>query len=98
MPEFDQRLARVGYTQAFSWLAKELDSSATSRTVRPLVVAGLLACAGEQDKAMKWLQRGYETREWSMGWIATSPDLESLRGRTDFRELVRRVGLPQPEG
>ncbi|MBP9825499.1 MAG: protein kinase [Thermoanaerobaculia bacterium] len=96
VPEFERRLARDGYPSALSWVANRLDAMADNPNVTVGLVAGLLATAGEPDKAMRWLERGYEKRAWSLGWIATMLDLQSLRGREDFRSLVRKMNLPDP--
>ncbi|MCC6901663.1 MAG: protein kinase [Polyangiaceae bacterium] len=96
LPEFDRRLARDGYRGALSWVANRLDGMADNPKVTVGLIAGLLATASEPDKAMLWLERGYEKRDWSLGWIATVLDLQSLRGREDFRALVRKMNLPDP--
>ncbi len=94
-PEYERRAAAEGYETALQWLANHLDTMDDDPRVRVGLVAGLLACAGEEDKAMRWLQRGFENHEWTVGWIATLPDFENLHDRADFRELVRRLGLPE---
>ncbi|MEO7975035.1 MAG: hypothetical protein ABIU84_15750, partial [Thermoanaerobaculia bacterium] len=93
--DLDRRIASEGYDSGLRWIANRLDSLEEDPRVRVGLVAGLLACAGENDKAMRWLQKGYAAREWTMGWIATLPDFESLHDRADFRELVKRIGLPE---
>ncbi len=95
VPDFDHRVEVEGYDAALRWLANRLDAMEKDPRVRVGLVAGLLACAGEEDKAMRWLERGYTGRDWTLGWIAALPDFDSLHHRADFRELVRRVGLPE---
>jgi TolB-like protein/Tfp pilus assembly protein PilF/predicted Ser/Thr protein kinase len=97
MPEYERTLASDGYPSALSWVANRLDATSGTRTVRLGIVAGLLACAGEPDKAMAWLERGYENREWELGWIAVTSDYRDLWGREDFQRLVKRLGLPVPQ-
>lgn len=96
LPELDERLAKDGYKSALSWVANRLDTMADNPKVATGLAAGLLATAGEPDKAMIWLQRGYARRNWMLGWISTVQDLQSLRGREDFRALVRKMNLPDP--
>ena len=96
VPEYDRRLATDGYPKALAWLAHHLDGMASDPRASLGLVPGLLACAGDPERAMAWLQRGYAARAWELGWLASIPDLESLRGRDDFRDLVRKIGLPQP--
>jgi Tfp pilus assembly protein PilF len=96
VPDYDRELTAGGYPKALRWLALRLDGMPNDPRAKLGLVAGLLACAGESDRAMAWLERGYAARAWEMGWIATSPDFESLQDRADFRALVSRVGLPLP--
>jgi tetratricopeptide (TPR) repeat protein len=95
-PELDHRLASEGYSGALRWLADALDDRSGDPRASAGFVASLLAQSGEPEKAMQWLERGYARREWVMGWIAAQQDLAPLRGRQDFRALVRRLGLPEP--
>ena len=81
---------------ALRWLANTLDGMGADSHV-PARVSSLrfLAQSGEADRAMRWLERGYERREWVMGWIAAQQDLAPLRPRPDFRALVRRIEPPR---
>jgi len=94
--EFARRLASEGYEAALHRTALQADAMSGDPRVKPGFAAGLLACAGEPDRAMRWLERSYQERDWHMGWLATMPDLESLWGREDFRALVRKMRLPDP--
>jgi hypothetical protein len=94
--ELEKRLADGTYPDALRWVATELDRQADSRRVQLGIVAGLLACAGESEAAMRWLERGYERRDWELGWLAVSPDYESLYPDPRFRGLVAKLRLPDP--
>jgi eukaryotic-like serine/threonine-protein kinase len=96
VPELDERLARDGYDRSLVWLANALDAMIEDRRASVGLVAPLLAEAGELDKAMRWLERAFERRDWVIGWISALQDLSALRSRADFQDLVRKVGLPQP--
>jgi serine/threonine protein kinase/TolB-like protein len=52
------------------------------------------AKVGNKDKAFEYLERSYQTREWSMMLLKQEPGLDSLRHDPRFDALVRRVGLP----
>ena len=53
------------------------------------------AALGEKDKAFEWLDRMYEDRKGMLIWLKVDPGLDPLRSDPRFRELARRVGLPQ---
>jgi serine/threonine-protein kinase len=94
--ELPAKIASDGYPKALSWVANMLAGRRFEGPHHTGLVAGLLAVAGEHDKAMEWLERGYERRDWELGWIAVTQDFAGLRNRDDFRALVRKVGLPEP--
>ena len=50
---------------------------------------------GDKDQAMAWLQKGYDERVEGMVFLKVEPDFDDLQADPRFRDLVRRVGLPQ---
>jgi TolB-like protein/DNA-binding winged helix-turn-helix (wHTH) protein/Flp pilus assembly protein TadD len=50
---------------------------------------------GEKDQAMAWLEKGYAER--FSPWVLMRPCFDPLRSDPGFQDLVRRIGLPQPE-
>jgi tetratricopeptide (TPR) repeat protein len=55
-------------------------------------IAKVYAALGDNDQALKWLERGYGQR-FNPG-VLLRPGFDSLRGDPRFEDLVRRVGLP----
>lgn len=94
--ELGAQIEKEGYDRSLVWVAHQLDAMAADPRVHVGLVAPLLAEAGEPDRAMRWLELGYERGDWIMGWIAALQDLSTLRGRDDFRALVRKLDLPEP--
>ena len=47
----------------------------------------------EQDKALYYLQKAYQERDWALMVLAVEPRLDPLRSDPRFQELVRKVGL-----
>ena len=94
IPEFQRRMQANGYEPALQWMATTLDADPPVGAARFGVIAGLLAQAGERDRALHWLERGYSERSWDLGWLAIAPDYDSLRGDPRFESLLKRIGLP----
>ena len=94
--EVQRRIESEGYDAALKWVAIELDERSGERDVRIGLEAGLLALAGEPERAMAWLERGYERRDWTLGWAAAAPDYRPLYDRQDFQALIRKLALPLP--
>ena len=46
---------------------------------------------------MTWLERAYaERKSPAVLFMRTAPELDSIRSSARFRDLVRRIGFPQP--
>ncbi|HEY8227779.1 MAG TPA: protein kinase [Pyrinomonadaceae bacterium] len=56
-----------------------------------LAYAGL----GDKDQAFQWLERSLQDRAWEITYLKVDPNMDSLRTDPRFKDLVRRVGLPQ---
>ena len=61
----------------------------------PYVVSTFLVRLGKNDEAIKWLEKAYEERDFRMIMISVSFEFDPLRSDPRFRDLVRRVGLPE---
>jgi hypothetical protein len=64
--------------------------------VNLLYLAHLYALLGDEAHAMSYLERAYEDHFWALPFAMTAPELDSIRSSPRFRDLVRRIGLPQP--
>jgi serine/threonine-protein kinase len=73
--------------------------SALKRTERghvdPFVIASLFARVGDNDKAMEWLEKSYQAHKRMMVYIKADQRFDGLRSDPRFKELIRRVGLPE---
>lgn len=58
-------------------------------------LAEIYSATGDLDKAAEWVERGYESRRDWMPWIQANIFLEPLHAHPRFREIVRRLALPQ---
>jgi TolB-like protein/DNA-binding winged helix-turn-helix (wHTH) protein len=60
-----------------------------------LLVAHLYAALHDEAHAMPYLERAYEERNpWLLN-VTVDPGMDSLRTSPGFRDLIRRIGLPQ---
>ncbi|HEU4875169.1 MAG TPA: protein kinase [Pyrinomonadaceae bacterium] len=59
------------------------------------VIATFYARLDQKDEAIMWLEKGYEERDFRMTMISVSFEFDSLRADPRFKELVRRIGLPE---
>ncbi len=64
----------------------------------PSVVAWEYAEAGEKDKAFEWLEKSYQAREGGeLTLLAVDPVWNNLHGDPRFSDMLRRIGLPEPD-
>jgi hypothetical protein len=100
----EQGLAEGGYQEgqrrvAELWAARyEMPSGAwddylVPRSIMPLVIALRYRDAGDYDRAIDWLEEGYEVRDRGLPYIS-SPLYDPLRSDPRFQDLLRRMNLP----
>ena len=58
-----------------------------------VIYAGL----GDKDEAFRLLEKGYEEHSASMAYLAVDPFWGSVHSDRRYLDLLRRMGLPQPE-
>ena len=63
--------------------------------VPPFVIATMYARLGRKEEAIAWLEKGYEERDFRMTLISVSFEFDTMRSDPRFKELVRRLGLPE---
>jgi hypothetical protein len=51
----------------------------------------------KKNQAFQWLNRCYEERSQWLPWLKADPALDPLRSDPRYADLLRRMGLPQPE-
>jgi tetratricopeptide (TPR) repeat protein len=59
--------------------------------------AGVKQAEGEADRAMAWLERAVAAGFCKALLLAEDHDLDALRQRSDFKELLARVSTAQPK-
>jgi hypothetical protein len=50
---------------------------------------------GEKEAAWAELEKGYRNRDWFMQRLKTDPFIEPLRSDPRFKEMLKRLNLPQ---
>ncbi len=59
-----------------------------------LGVASAYATVGDKEKTLEWLEKSYMERDGNLTLIKCYPEFKSLRADARFRDLSRRIGLP----
>ena len=61
--------------------------------VTPTNFARIHARLGEEEQALEWLEKAYETREGTMWNLKVSPKYDLIRDDPRFQDLLRRMNL-----
>jgi serine/threonine protein kinase/TolB-like protein len=94
LPEaIDRGFAASGFQGAMRAIAKYLTQAGDWKGVIPAAYA----LAGDREQALKSLQKCYEERDCGGFFVSigTDPVYDPLRSDPRFKELVRKVGLPE---
>ena len=84
-------LARAGRPAEARARLSEMLTQRESRFVPPFSIATVYAGLGEEEEAIKWLQRGIVERDPRMVFIYCEPKLDPLHGTPEFEALLRRM-------
>jgi len=75
-------------------IVKELEEKYARKESNGRYVASVYAGLGEKDKAFEWLEKDYQSKA-DLTWIRTDIPYESLRDDPRFKDLLRRMNLPE---
>ena len=89
--------ARAGRTAEARKILATAESGKPIDAVHPWFIAGAYVALGENDKAMEWLEKAYETRSLFLPNLkrdrSAGLDLKPLHNHPRFESLLRRVNL-----
>ena len=95
-----QTIAALGYTYGISGDRDEaektlvhLEKLSSKRVISPYHFAIIYAGLGDQEKALEFLQRCLEHRDWELVFLKVHPYWDTLRDDARFVELLKKVGL-----
>lgn len=97
-----EALSDLGYAYAASGhrseaekVLVELNRMTSQRYVPPVMMARIYVGLGDQTRALAWLEKSYQDRSLGEFDPLVDPGWDPLRSDPRFRDLLRRMGLPQ---
>jgi TolB-like protein len=91
----DRGYAEGGYRAALHRGADVWASRAPTFMSGRFMAASWYALAGDTERTLDWVEREYEQHSPGMPYIAVFPDFDLVRNEPRFKDLLRRVGLPE---
>jgi TolB-like protein/DNA-binding winged helix-turn-helix (wHTH) protein/Tfp pilus assembly protein PilF len=83
----------AGYENALRVFAKQLEGYSRKAYIPPWFIASLYEYMGDKDQAFAWLEKAYKLHDGTDTLF--DPQWDPLRSDPRFKDLMRRVGLPQ---
>ena len=78
-------------------IAKEVEELSSRSYVDFYQLATIYAGLGAKDEAFRLLEKGYQQRSAGMLYLLIDPFWDNVRSDPRYTDLLRRVGLSQPE-
>ena len=92
----------LGYVYAFTGkraeaiaIIKELEAKYSKNEASGYNLVAVYAGLGDKDKAFEWLEKDFQARSGSLSDIRWAIPCESLRDDPRFKDLLKRMGLPE---
>jgi len=91
----EQGYRRAGYKGML--LARiQVSKNPAGKRYAPSDVAASYVMLGDKDQAFEWLNKAYQARS-NLGFLKVDPIFDPIRSDPRYADLLRRMGLPQPE-
>lgn len=87
--------AKSGRRSDAEKILKDLKAESQRKYVSGYFVSWVCIGLGKNDEAIQWLERAYQQKDYQLTWMGAEPLLDPLRSDPRFRDLLRRLGLPQ---
>jgi TolB-like protein/Tfp pilus assembly protein PilF len=91
----------AGSAMAYFALGRKADSDAAlaqmikGQANRPYLIARIYGFRGEQDKALKWLERAYEQKDSVLILVKGDPAFKKIEGDPRYKAFLRKMNLPE---
>jgi len=76
-------------------LLSELEQESKQRYVSAYDIALVHTGFGDKERAFEWFEKAYQERSSALIWLKVDARLDRLRSDQRFRDLMRRVRLPE---
>ena len=98
----EEGYAQGGYAEAMKCGAESLVARLPEAFSLPNDIGNFYVAAGEKDKAVEWLEKGFEVHDPVSPYLSCFPLYDDIRSDPRIQAVLRRMGLPthdkKPDG
>jgi serine/threonine-protein kinase len=87
--------AKSGQRQRAEAVIARFKEDEKTKYVSNYAVAMIYAALGERDAAFAELEKAYQQRDWFLPHLKNDPAMDSLRDDPRYKDLLKRMGLPE---
>jgi tetratricopeptide (TPR) repeat protein len=88
-------LATVGKRDEALAVAKELEQKYAAKEMDGVRIASVYIGLGDRDKAFEWLERDFQVHRPTLMEMRLELEFRSVRDDPRYKDLLRRMNLPQ---
>ena len=94
--EVDRIFGETGFVAAYEEILRQYEVLAQKQYVQPTELAMRYMMVDQPDKAIEWLEKGYEVRDPVMPYLGWGYLYEPLFDNPRFIEILQKMNLPLP--
>ncbi len=87
--------ARAGREEKAVEFLNELLELSQERYVAPTYIVGIYGALGQDDLAIEWLEKAYDTHDTVLTTLKTDPIFDPLRDDPRFLDILHRMNFPE---
>jgi len=96
--EIERIFSEQGFFAAYEAITKQMEIMAQNEYINPMEFAVRYSWLNHYEKAMDWIEKGFELRDQNMPYITTGIyKFDSLYDNPRFVDIVEKMNLPLPK-
>ncbi len=86
--------SKGGLRAVYQWDLERMKRVAAQEHLGPARIAAGYTVLGDRNRALQWLEKDLQMRDGEIVYVNIESEFESLHSDPRFKDLIRRIGLP----